>query len=98
CDFIAGAGGWPVSGLRFVIRSQKAENIQVQGSPLEPDKLYYLALSDYLANGGDKLEMIKGKPFFDTQKNLRDIFIEEFSKLHQEGKQLKGYLDNRIVD
>ena len=36
-----------------------AKNIQIQGKPLDENKTYYVATSDYLANGGDKMTFFK---------------------------------------
>jgi 2',3'-cyclic-nucleotide 2'-phosphodiesterase (5'-nucleotidase family) len=44
CNHIAANGGWPLSGMRFTIRDGKA---------------YLLVTSDYVANGGDKADMLK---------------------------------------
>lgn len=95
-DAIAHAGGWPIGGAKFKIDGEKAENITVGGLPLDNTKTYCLAISDYLADGGDKLGMIKGKPYIDSGKNIREAFIDEFTEMNKAGKHLKSYLDNRI--
>ncbi|MBX2902036.1 MAG: 5'-nucleotidase C-terminal domain-containing protein [Chitinophagales bacterium] len=93
---IAHAGGWPISGARFTISNNSAENVTINGKALDADKMYWLAVSDYLADGGDKLEMIKGKPYIDSGKTIRQAFIDEFTEMNAQGKQLKAYLDKRI--
>lgn len=59
CNHIAANGGWPVSGLRFVIRDGKAQTITIKGAAIAYEKTYLLVTSDYVANGGDKADMLK---------------------------------------
>jgi 2',3'-cyclic-nucleotide 2'-phosphodiesterase (5'-nucleotidase family) len=97
-DAIAHAGGWPISGASFIIKSRRAVNTKIAGQPVDSSKTYILALSDYLAEGGDNLEMIKGKPYTDCKKTLRQAFIDEFAEMNAQGKHLKSYFDQRISD
>ncbi|MDF1672868.1 MAG: 5'-nucleotidase [Vicingaceae bacterium] len=54
--------------------------------------------SDYLANGGDNMAF-----FFNPIKyekigiKLRDAIIQYCKEQHQQGKQLKGIIDNRLI-
>lgn len=70
----------PLSGITFTISKSKiAKNILVQGKPVEPDKIYYVATSDYLSNGGDNMIFFKnGSQFFDLNYKLRNILIDYF--------------------
>ncbi len=77
---MAEIGGWPISGATFSIKNGKAENILLNGLPLDENKSYKLSISDYLANGGDKLEMLKSLPQFNTGVLLRDAFIDYFKE------------------
>jgi 2',3'-cyclic-nucleotide 2'-phosphodiesterase (5'-nucleotidase family) len=58
-QLIAASGGWPVSGLTMQIENGKAVNILVGGKPLDMEQTYTLVTSDYVANGGDKADMLK---------------------------------------
>lgn len=58
-QLVAAADGWPVGGVRFQIDNGKATEIEVQGKPLNLNQTYTLATSDYVANGGDKADMLK---------------------------------------
>ncbi len=95
---IAAAGGWPISGARFVIANKKATEIFVGGVPLNESKTYTIALSDYLTEGGDNLSMLKGKPITDSGKNIREAFIDAFTEIHKKGKKLTGSLEGRIKE
>lgn len=59
CDLMALNGGWPVSGIRFHIENRKATNITINGNPVVESSSYLLVTSDFMANGGDKADMLK---------------------------------------
>ncbi|MEZ4979489.1 MAG: 5'-nucleotidase [Chitinophagales bacterium] len=94
---IAKAGGWPISGLSFEMDGDKASHIQVAGMPLDYEKQYTLAISDYLANGGDNLELLVAFEQENTNVLLREAFIAYFKKIAAEGKMLDANLENRIT-
>ena len=96
-DRMAAAGGIPVSGARYGIKSDKtATNISVQGEPLDANRKYTLAISDYMANGGDKLDILKSVPQIKTNKLLRDAFMEGFTDMNTKGQHIKSIRDGRV--
>lgn len=70
----------PLSGMTFTIaKDNTAENILVQGKPLDLNKTYYVATNDYLANGGDSMTFFaKGTQKFDLNYKLRNVLIDYF--------------------
>ena len=92
CNLIASKGGWPIAGVTFKIKENKAVNVQVGAKALDSSLIYRVAISDYLAGGGDNLAMLKELAFENTNILLRDAFIEYFKN---EG-QLSSNLENRI--
>lgn len=92
CNIIAAKGGWPISGISFKIVGAKASDIKINGENLNETLLYTIAISDYLAGGGDNLAMLKDIAFENTNILLRDAFIEYF-KIEQ---NLNAELENRI--
>ena len=52
-DYIAANGGDPISGATFKIKNKKAQDIKINGKPLNLDQSYTVLTSDYIANGGD---------------------------------------------
>lgn len=70
-------GGWPVSGLTMTIDNGIASAIYIGTDLLQPDRTYTLITTDYLANGGDKADMLK-KYTKRTSLNykLRDAIID----------------------
>ncbi len=95
-DRMAGAGGVPVAGARYIIDNAKATQITIQGKALDPASKYTISISDYLANGGDNLDMLKSIPQISTGKLIRDAFIEGFKDINAKGQHLKSIKDGRV--
>lgn len=71
----------PLSGITFSIdKNNKAKNILVQGKQLENNKIYSVATSDYLSNGGDNMNFFKKNVGnHDMNYKLRNILIDYFN-------------------
>jgi len=96
CDSIAMKKGWPVSGISFQIKSNRAVNIKVNEEPLNLAAVYTVAVSDYLANGGDGMTFLKSIPQIQTGKLYRDAIIEYWSSEARAGRKISAKLENRI--
>ena len=60
----------------------KITSIKINNIPLDENKLYYVATSDYLANGGDNMTFFKNSTIkFDLDYKLRNLFIDYFKKV-----------------
>jgi 2',3'-cyclic-nucleotide 2'-phosphodiesterase (5'-nucleotidase family) len=98
CQHIAAGGGWPVSSeLSFHIHQERAEEIQIRNKPIHQNLFYYIAMSDYIANGGDKCNFLI--PYVQTKtnilvrdgivswvksrtKNAQPLFQQPFNRIH----------------
>lgn len=96
CDSIARMNGWPVSGVLFKIKDKKAIDIKVNNVPLDYNKIYNVALIDYIANGGDGMAFLKHIPQVQTGKLFRDAILEYWKEQTKEGKKISSTLENRI--
>jgi 2',3'-cyclic-nucleotide 2'-phosphodiesterase (5'-nucleotidase family) len=85
-DLTASKGGWPVAGVSMVIQNKKAVNVLIQGAPLNRNASYRVALSDYVATGGDDADMLK--PLKVEQKDylIRNAIIDYLSELNMKGQ------------
>lgn len=80
-DKIAKSNGWPISkGSGFVIRDSSAAEIMVNNLPLDENKKYVLATSDYVANGGDDMKFMTNTPKRVTGLLIRDVIIAYVKK------------------
>lgn len=96
-NLMAQNGGWPISGASYTIKDNQAINILVQGKQIEKSKTYIVAISDYLANGGDKMSMLKTLNRESTDVLLRDAFIEYFKSYYISSKDLDASIENRVI-
>lgn len=73
----------PLSGMNFTIgKDGVAKNILIEAKPLDNNKSYYVATSDYLANGGDNMNFFKkGIEKYDLDYKLRNILIDYFTEI-----------------
>ncbi|MCB9034852.1 MAG: 5'-nucleotidase C-terminal domain-containing protein [Chitinophagales bacterium] len=78
CNSIAKSGGWPVSHIQFTIDDANANNIQINNEALQNNKLYTVAMIDYIANGGDNMTMLKTITQIPTGVLLRNGIIDYF--------------------
>ncbi len=69
----------PLSGLTFTLHDNHAESILVQGIPLDENKVYRVATSDYLSNGGDNMTFFsKALETEQTDYKIRNLLIDYF--------------------
>jgi 2',3'-cyclic-nucleotide 2'-phosphodiesterase (5'-nucleotidase family) len=94
---IAEKNGWPISGITFNIKDRKAINIMVDGKPLEVTATYTIANSDYIANGGDNIKMLKSFPQKNIGYLLRDALIAYTQSLTEKGQSIDVKTEKRIV-
>lgn len=95
-DRMAMAGGWPVAGARYEIKDGHAINIRIGGKPFNITETYRLAVSDYLANGGDKCYFLEVLPREALEIKLRDGLIEYAKALHAEGDSISSMVEGRV--
>ncbi len=95
-NHIANRKGWPVAGISFQIKGDKAINAQVNGQVLDNNKTYTIAVLDYIANGGDDCTMLKVLPQQNNGSLFRDAVIEYLKGYTVQGKKISAQIENRI--
>ncbi len=99
CDYIAAKGGDSEGGARFRISKGKATDIVINGSPLDSSEYYWLVTNDYVAAGGDDLEILTQRAdFVNTGEKIRDIIISYMEEKQAAGETLSAKLDGRITN
>lgn len=97
-NHIASKGGWHVSkGTSYKISNGKAIDIVIDRAPLDLNKTYTLAVSDYLAQGGDNCTMLKGIPYIDTRVTLRDALIQGLKEMNTRGEHVRSIIEGRVI-
>lgn len=81
--FIAEKKPHPLVGVKIYINSQQnITKIDINNQPLETEKTYYVATSDYLANGGDNMTFLtQSREKYDLDYKLRNLLIDYFKKV-----------------
>lgn len=95
-DHVAARGGWPIAGITMQIKNAKAVNIFIGEKKLDPTAEYTIANSDYIANGGDDVVMLKPIPQQNIGYLMRDALIEYVSDVTAKGKHITVNSSNRI--
>ena len=76
-EHMADAGGWPVSeGVSVTRGGERPEQVLVDGRAVVTDQTYYVAMPDYVANGGDEAAMLAGRPQLASNRLVRDLLID----------------------
>lgn len=96
--YIAATGGQPVAGMKMGIKADKSPGkILIEEMPFDSTHNYYVATSDYLANGGDKMDFFK-KPvsIHLTGIKIRDALIGYCIEQKRTGNKIGGRTDGRL--
>ncbi|WP_225986558.1 5'-nucleotidase C-terminal domain-containing protein [Rufibacter sp. LB8] len=96
-DYAARVQNLSVANATYSMRNGKIESIFIGGQPFDINKTYTLAISDYLANGGDNMGFLK-KALKVEQTGLlaRDAILKEIKAITAQGKPVTGSLDGRV--
>ena len=96
-DIIASKGGDSLGGVRFVISNEKATNVLINGEKIKPGDKYWIVTNDYVAEGGDGLDVFSNREKYVKSGNkIRDVIIEYLENNMKEGKEISVELDGRI--
>ncbi len=93
-QLVAAADGWPVAGINMQIENGKAVNILIGGIPLDTNKTYTLVTSDYVANGGDKADMLK---YYEKRTSLNYLLRNALLDYATAKSPLTITIDGRIT-
>lgn len=72
----------PISGLQIIVNNDGSINaVNIQNMPFDENKVYYVATSNYLVNGGDHMDFFKQNlSLTETDYLIRNIMIDYFEK------------------
>lgn len=95
--YLKAKGGQPISGMELKITSDGYE-CSINGEPLNESQPYYVATSDYLADGGDKMDFFKNpEARIKTGVKIRDAIMDHFRIVGLSGNELESKLDRRLI-
>jgi 2',3'-cyclic-nucleotide 2'-phosphodiesterase (5'-nucleotidase family) len=97
-QFIASKDGWPVSkGINLVISQKKLVSATIHGAPVDPDKIYKVAMPDYVANGGDEAHFMIPLKRVSTDKMQRNVLIDFAKSSSKDGSNIYTRMEGRII-
>ena len=86
---------FPFSGLVINLNKMGTYSVSIDGEPLHPSKIYHLVTSDYLADGGDNLAILKNASSYkQTGVLLRDLLI---SRIREAKGSIMSEIDSRFI-
>ncbi len=93
---MAANGGWPISQqVSYMIDNELPVNILINDEALDDKKIYKVAISDYLANGGDNLFFLKDKKRHNLGVLFRDAMLEYI--IEQNGETMSAEVEGRVT-
>ncbi len=63
-------------GLTYEVTPKGAQDVLINGKPIDPNKVYTIATNDYMASGGDNYSMLKNTDQYNTNYVLADVVKE----------------------
>ena len=96
---MAAQGGQGVSGMTFVIdkASKTAQDVCVQGKPVEHDKDYFVVTSDYLSGGADGMDALANFSNREyTGNKIRSQYISYAKTLTANNQPIAAKCDGRV--
>ncbi|PIQ20400.1 MAG: hypothetical protein COW65_15225 [Cytophagales bacterium CG18_big_fil_WC_8_21_14_2_50_42_9] len=86
-----------LSNATYAIQKDQPVNILVGGKPLDVNRTYTVAISDYLANGGDDMVFLKEATRSDKVGILlRDAIIKQIRQLTAQNKPVDARIEGRV--
>lgn len=98
CDTMAQNKGWPISGISFVIDSNRATKIKIGGAPVNDNLVYNIATNNFLANAGTHMYggLLKTVQTIITGISVREALNNYGAALSKAGKPMHINIENRI--
>ncbi|MCW3807656.1 5'-nucleotidase C-terminal domain-containing protein [Plebeiibacterium marinum] len=96
-EHISTTNGEGISGATITISNNTLSKLRIGGKEIDTSGNYYLATSDYLANGGDFFTMITSPLHSESIGcKIREAIIEHIEELNQNQQKVVYSTDGRI--
>lgn len=101
CEIFAYSGGQGVAGMRIkAVGDQVMQQdalVTINGKPLEWDKTYTVATSDYLSQGNDGMLPLKNYiHYWNSEEKIRDLYIEYIKQVKVVQAKVDGRMSVRL--
>ena len=96
---IAKLGGDCVGGIRLGVKEEEVSTLLIGGAAINLSANYWVITNDYVASGGDNMNMfLEPESYIKTGITCRDFIIDHMNKEYQAGKIISPQLDGRIFN
>ena len=98
CEIFAYSGGQGIAGMRIKAFGDKVMQqdalVTIGGKPIEMDKTYTVATSDYLSQGNDGMVPLKNYvEMWNSEEKIRDLYIEYIEQVKTVEAKVDGRMD-----
>lgn len=94
CQIFASQDGEGVANIRMRAEDKQLIDATIGGKPIEPERLYHIATSDYLSGGNDKMTpLTRATECWTEHLLIRDLYID-YIKRH---KNISAQIDGRMM-
>jgi 2',3'-cyclic-nucleotide 2'-phosphodiesterase (5'-nucleotidase family) len=85
----------PISGMEIRLDSEGSlASLRIRGQPLDPERTYYVATSDYLIGGGNGMTFFQEREaLYKTGYSIRNAMVDYF----REVDTLRSRVDDRFT-
>lgn len=95
--YAASKGNAPMAGLKYDVFINQPRNVFINNIKLDTSTTYTMVVSDYLADGGDGLEMLKeNTKYIKLGKMYRDAILEGIEERTANNLTIDADLDDRV--
>src|SRR5690606_12846965 len=73
----------PIAGMQIIMdKNGNLKEVNIQGKPFDENKTYYVATSNYLVSGGDRMDFFKDNiSITHSDYKIRNAMIDYFKKV-----------------
>ena len=94
---IAEREGDGVAGMKLGIKDKTVASLFVSGKKFDAGKSYWIVTNDYVASGGDNMDMfVEPESFVSSGITIRDMIIDYMKKKTKAGEHISAQKDGRI--
>ena len=92
------SNGDGIAGASFTYDGEEVRNARINGAPLQKNARYYVATSDYLAEGGDHYNIFaEAEEKYTSPRKIRGLIIDHIRELTKDGQTVDPSKEQRIT-
>lgn len=94
---IADRGGDGISGMKLGIKDKAVTSLLVSEKNFDANKSYWIVTNDYVASGGDNMDMFASpESFVSSGITIRSLIIDYLERKSKAGQHISAVKDGRI--